>query len=154
MFRQATSSINSDELSFHSTVADAKEHLGAVDLVFTSGALHCTSDPLGNLTELLNVDAQKLFITRTIFSEGNEQVAIVQHSRLSTNGPGPLTPGVVDQDIFYPNSFVPFEHIERTSNKYGYSTRFKMREDSSVFDIEGLTLNMYGLFCEKQGVSL
>jgi putative methyltransferase (TIGR04325 family) len=137
-------------LKFFNNISDAASNLGEIDLVFTSGALHCCSDPLFFLNELLNLNAKYLFITRTSFTNSFEQVAIIQKSFLSTNGPGPLPNGFVDQAVYYPNVFVPILKVEEMITE-NYDIQFKIIEEKSAYIAGNNEIDMFGYFCIRRG---
>ena len=120
-----------------------------MDVVFTSGALHCCPDPLSFLNQLLSVEAKYLFITRTSFSEGNKVLVNVQESLLSSNGPGPLPKKFVDKAVFYPNVFVPKSEVERLISEK-YTIRFKILEDRAAYQVGGKSIDMFGYFCVRK----
>jgi putative methyltransferase (TIGR04325 family) len=149
MAQLAQKELSQPNLTFLSDLTLAKQLLGNIDLVFTSGTLHCTDDPLARLRDLLSLNPSKLFITRTCFNDSSSTKVFIQKSRLSQNGPGPLPEGFKDRDIFYPNVIVPISDIRTLIEESGYSIRFQIVEDRGVCKSGSSSFNMYGLFCEK-----
>lgn len=141
--------IANNNLKFFDNIADAIKDLGLVDLVFTSGTLHCCSKPLFFLKELINIKAKYLFITRTSFSDSSEQVASVQKSYLSTNGPGPLPAGFHDKAVYYPNVFVPKQEVEKLLSEY-YQIQFTIIEDKAAYRVGSKEMDMIGYFCIRK----
>ncbi len=138
--------IADNNLKFFDNITDAKNDLGSVDLVFTSGALHCCPEPLFFLKELISIKAKYLFITRTSFTDSLEQVANIQKSYLSTNGPGPLPAGFKDKAVYYPNVFIPKHQVEEVLSEH-YHIKFKIIEDKAAYNVGGRGIDMYGYFC-------
>ena len=129
-------------LEFFDDVVAAAGALGRVDLVFTSSALQYCPDPLHTLTQLLNVGADKFFLTRTPLAEGDETVVTTQTSMLGANGPGPLPPGHTDKAISYPVSYVPRTRVEALIRQR-YSIRFGMVEDGATLFSGGNAVNAH-----------
>lgn len=145
---QAGLAIANDHLKFFRDTASAADDLGYVDLIFSSSSLQYCPDPIGSLKELLAVSAKYIYITRTPFLNGEDTLVSIQGSMLSHNGPGPLPDGYVDQEILYPISFVPINHVEALI-KDKYNIRFKVLEDAANLFVEGKPVNTYyGIFCE------
>ncbi len=141
--------IANNNLKFFDNIADATKDLGTVDLVFTSGALHCCPQPLFFLKELINVNAEYLFITRTSFIDSTEQVAMIQKSCLSENGPGPLPDGIKDKTVYYPNVFVSKKQAEGVISE-NYHIKFKIIEDKSAYRAGKKEIDMFGYFCIRK----
>ena len=143
--------ISTNDLKFFDTVEKAHQDLGVVDLVFTSGALHCCPNPILQLEKLIDVKAQYIYITRTSFTNTLNQLVNVQKSYLSTNGPGPLPEGYIDRAVLYPNVFIPLEMIEKIINKK-YLVKFKLLEEKAVYNAGGIDIDMFGYFCIKKSI--
>lgn len=126
--------LENNELSFFSNIQGALNKTGQVDLVFSSGALHCCDDPLVVLQNLVSVKARYLYITRTCFNKGGEKFISIQHSSLSENGPGMLPSGFTDKAICYPNVFIPIDQVESVLQSE-YEIRFKILEDKEVLGL-------------------
>jgi putative methyltransferase (TIGR04325 family) len=137
--------METEELRFFSDIAAASDDLESLDIVFTSGALHCCPDPATFLNSLIAVNPKHFFITRTAFNDGSETLVNVQKSLLSSNGPGPLPSGFVDKAVFYPNVFVPLAEAEEAIGKK-YDIRFRIAEDKDAYVVGGKGIDMYGLF--------
>lgn len=137
------------ELNFFSNIDDATSDLNEVDIVFSSGALHCTPDPSSFLDGLLSIGARRLFITRTAFNDESEILVNVQKSFLSSNGPGPLPSGFVDKAVFYPNVFIPFNGVLSAIQRQ-YNIRFAILEDRNAYRVGNKGIHMYGIFCTRK----
>ncbi len=136
-------------LKFFDDIQDAAADLGHVDLIFTSGALQYTPEPLVFLARLLAVRPDHLFITRTPMNDGVDQVISVQSSRLSDNGPGVLPPGFNDYEIKYPVTFASRQKIIQMLSET-YKIRFSVDEGRFSRPMAGRSFNMYGYFFDLE----
>ncbi len=105
MVKAANANLACRGLRFFESIEEAQEDMGIVDLVFASGSLQYTPDPLAMLRRLVSIEAPHLYITRTSFNDQQETMFALQHSRLSHNGPGPLPEGFNDEGVSYPVTF-------------------------------------------------
>lgn len=135
------------DLKFFDNIRDAKNNLGLVDLVFTSGALQYCPKPLEVLKELTELGAKYVFITRTPFNDSDKNLISIQVSKLSENGPGPLPLGFRDKSVSYPITFASRREAERILNEK-YEIRFLTREDKGTFRAGKNMFDMSGYFCE------
>jgi putative methyltransferase (TIGR04325 family) len=145
MVASARSQLTDRSLSFFSSTREAAEHLGQVDLVFSSSALQYTPDPLLSLREILAVRAEHVFITRTALSTLSETISMVQTSRLANNGPGPLPDGFSDRQVQYPVTFLPKALFQSTLQE-AYAIRFEIEEEQAVFRLRGRNISHHGFF--------
>lgn len=136
-------------LNFYDNIDDAKNDLGDVDLVFTSGALHCCPEPIYYIKELVKINAKYLFITRTSFTESQDKIINIHKSYLSTNGPGYLPAGFKDKVIYYPNVFAPRREIEKIILEK-YNIKFRITEEKSVYIAGNEDLDLFGYFCIRR----
>jgi len=143
----AAKPLENDELSFFDSIESAALKLGKVDLIFTSGALGYSGEPLETLRRLLSVGAKKLFITRTCLNHSGERIVKIQRSLLSQNGPGPLPAGFEDREVFYPIVCESLVNVENLISTHGYSIAFRMIEEPAVKGKDG-PLYMFGYFAE------
>lgn len=102
--------LESESLRFFDLVEKASEGF-LPDLVFSSGALQYTPEPLDYLRRLAGVGAPLLFLTRLELSESSGEVK-VQSSMLSANGPGRMPEGVQDCEVRYPVNVVSRRKFE------------------------------------------
>lgn len=151
MVNQATS-MSTENLGFFEKIDQAKRSLGIVDLVFSSGTLHCCPDPFSALQDILNVDAEFVFITRTALLDREQTIIHIQKSNLSENGPGALDAGIKDSSILYPNVFVPRKIFEKKLSE-NYEIQFSILEGVG-YRLQHDTVNLYGYFCTRKADSL
>ena len=98
------------------------------------------------LKQLTETNAKHLFITRTAFSETDNDIFSTQVSYLSSNGPGPLPTGYTNKKMTYPVVFaskLAAENILREK----YDIRFAIIEDKSAYKVADKEIDMYGYFC-------
>jgi len=81
------SELSTPNLRFFTSIAGAKEWLGDIDLVYSSGALQYTSDPENKITELCATSARRISWERLILSPSGTK-SEKQLSLLGENGPG------------------------------------------------------------------
>jgi putative methyltransferase (TIGR04325 family) len=146
MAKEAQLLTDRGNLEFFDNIDDAKNNLGTVDLVFTSGALQYCPDPLKYLRELTNVGATNIFITRTPFNDSENSLISIQVSKLRENGPGPLPVEFEDRNVSYPITFASKHMVERILSEK-YAIRFSVNEDKGTFSAKKTKVDMYGYFC-------
>jgi putative methyltransferase (TIGR04325 family) len=148
---QGAKTLETGCLHFRSEIAAARELLGDVDVVFASGALQYTPEPLHYLQKLIDVNAQYLYITRTVLNEKDARITFMQDSRLSANGPGPLPKGFKDKTISYPIIVESKNEVEKLL-KEKYEIRFETWEDRAAHHFQGVPLHQYGYFCQRRAL--
>jgi putative methyltransferase (TIGR04325 family) len=136
-------------LQFFDHIDDAKNNLGQVDLVLTSGALQYCPDPLEFLKTLTQVGAKYIFITRTPLHDSEDNIISIQVSRLWENGPGPLPSGFEDKNVSYPITFASRREVEKILAET-YEIRFSIKEEKGTFRAGKQSYDMYGYFCERK----
>lgn len=118
MFVKAGREFETDELRFFETIEEATAWLGEIDLIYTSSAVQYMPDPLATLDLFLAANPRCVALLRSAFSE-NDQVVVLQRSRLRDNGPGPLPAGVRDRPVYYPRTYAPIEGLrEKFASNY------------------------------------
>jgi len=142
----AAAPMRDGSLDFFDDMDAARDHLGQIDLVFTSGALHCCPRPRSFLERLVALRAPRLVITRTAFRDGPGTIYSVQKSRLSTNGPGPLPPTVADRAVSYPNVVISRQDVEGVL-RTDYVIRVRLDEEAEAFSIGGEPIALGGYIC-------
>lgn len=147
MVESANKSLSGNGLSFFNNIEEARDELGKIDLVFASGSLQYTPDPLAALEKLIALKADHLYVTRTPFKDQNVTLFAVQQSRLSDNGPGPLPAGFDDGIIRYPVTFAPKREVEELI-KDTYAIRFSIQEDRNAYSVQSRKFDMCGYFCD------
>jgi len=116
-------------LKFAGSIAAARELLGEVDLLHSSGTLQCLPEPEAGLAEMLEAEPAVIALTRLSLTDG-ESYTMVQKTRLSQNGPGPLPPGFRDGAVAYPLTILNRSLFEEAVRRdYEISARY--RDESS-----------------------
>jgi putative methyltransferase (TIGR04325 family) len=141
--------IANKNLKFFDNIIEAKNDLESVDLVFTSSALQYCPNPLTFLKQLTEINAKYLFITRTPFTDIEEDIFSSQVSQLSANGPGPLPPGYTDRKITYPITYVSKSKVEKIL-KEKYLIQFTITEDKAVYSVGNKEIDLFGYFCVRK----
>jgi putative methyltransferase (TIGR04325 family) len=116
-------------LKFAGSVSAAQELLSGVDLLHSSSTLQYLPAPELGLAELVDVGAAAMALTRLSLTDG-EPFTVVQKSRLSHNGPGPLPPGFRDSRVAYPLTFLNRSRFE-TTLRQDYDIAAHYRDESS-----------------------
>lgn len=147
MVKAANANLACRGLRFFESIEEAQEDMGVVDLVFASGSLQYTPDPLAMLRRLVSIEAPHLYITRTSFNDQQETMFALQHSRLSHNGPGPLPEGFNDEGVSYPVTFSPKNDAEDVISAK-YEIRFAVKEEVGAYRVASRSFDMHGYFCD------
>jgi len=84
---QRASVLATDRLRFFTSVEQAANWLGNIDLMHSDGALHYSPDPVAALRSLCAVGAPEMLWKRTFLSETDRTEIEDQLSRLDENGP-------------------------------------------------------------------
>jgi putative methyltransferase (TIGR04325 family) len=82
-----SASILSDEVITFISSSDELPLNLSINLLFSSGTLHYTEDPIKQLTVLLSLRPEVVFFTKTLFSNKTRVITRREFSRLSGNGP-------------------------------------------------------------------
>ncbi len=146
---KAGKQFENEELKFFDTIEAARKHLGTVDLVYTSGTLQCVDKPYTYLQMLIDIEARFLFFNRLGLNRSNRDIVTIHHSKLSWNGPSGLPPGVEDQIIKYPFSFISEEKFMAQLNRK-YAVRAQFSDDSGIFNVPNQQIIGSGLLTEKK----
>lgn len=141
--------LSNHQLKFFDNISSARDDLCEIDLVFTSSALQYCPQPLHYLKALTELNAPFLFITRTPFIRGSNELITIQTSRLADNGPGPLPSGFSDKAVKYPITYASQQAVEDILSE-NYEIRFKIKEDSSVFKFNNEPIEVFGYFCARR----
>lgn len=136
-----------DELTYFTKTNEAIEHLGTADIALASGVLQYLEDPIQGLRDLMNCNANFMFITRTALADDESTHKTIHSTRLKDNGPGPLPNEYDDQRVEYPLTIVSKNLFVNTISEK-YSIICEILEDQSVHQINGIHIHQYGYLCE------
>lgn len=149
MVEKARKKVFVEHLFFDKSISGAKKRLGVIDLVFTSSALQYCPDPLDYLRKLCDLDAKFVFITRTPFVNGDDDIITIQASRISDNGPGKLPAGFKDRNITYPITYISRQTAEAVIRSK-YEIIYELEEGKGAFSFGKKDISMTGYFCVKK----
>ena len=79
--------LSTENLKFFSEISEAANWLNKIDLVYSNGALHCTSEPKEHLRKLCSLRASSMWWDRTDLST-EEEKRVTNYSLLGEHGPG------------------------------------------------------------------
>lgn len=131
--------LETDELRFFSSIADAVSDFDRVDLAFSSGTLQCVPNPTEALKMLLKPQPEYLVLARLGLTTGPAEVITIHEARLSHNGPGPLPPGCTDSKTRYPFIFPAQSEIESIISEK-YQLLLTAPDPSGVFPVNNQPL--------------
>jgi len=116
------------------TLAEAAEALGGIDLIHASSAIQYVPNPLVTLKALADLRARFFALLRFPVWD-SPQVVGLQRSRLSENGIGPMPPHISDRQVAYPVTFLNFD--EATQVLSDYEIAMLMGSPSSNYELNG-----------------
>jgi len=139
--------LESNDLQFHRSPEDAAGACPGADMMFTSGTLMYTPDPLAFARRLVACGARFLFATRQGLLEDDRTVITIQERKIS-KGVKALPPGLEDYVVRYPVTWVPrsrFESVLRERYRIG----LRVREERELFVLDGRAHPGMGYLCER-----
>ena len=114
---ERASELSSEHLRFFTSISEAANWLGPIDLVHSNGAVQYTPDPALTLRQLCERGARTMLWHRCLLS--NEEVQVdIQSSLLGDNGPGKLKK-LKEKTVRYKRTKIP-ERMFLDAHK-GYS---------------------------------
>jgi putative methyltransferase (TIGR04325 family) len=143
--------LEDDELKFFNTIDAAVQDLKSIDLIYANGALTYTDKPLNYLDQLLSLDFDLFFITRTPLNEkSRKNIVGIQLSTLSRNGQGPIPKelNIEDEIIKYPYTAISKELFEEKISEFA-KVKFLIREDKNAYQTREQNFDMFGYLVEK-----
>jgi len=97
---------------------------GGRDLLIAQGVLQYLRDPIKTFRDLLKLDFEYIYITRTIVGENLSHPIITQQVvDLSQHGPGPAPAGFADRKTSQPLTILPFESFKPSISE-DYNIKF------------------------------
>jgi len=90
--------LETNQLRFFTSIDDAANWLGSIDMVYSNGALQYTPNPEAILRTLIDLRASMLLWRRTVLA--TERETELQASRLADNGPGRIA--AANKIVSYP----------------------------------------------------
>jgi putative methyltransferase (TIGR04325 family) len=132
-------------IRFYDDLIKAKSEFELIDLVFSSSALQCVPRPYEFLTFLTECGALNVFITRGGLSTFPKELIIIQESKLSNSGPGPMPQGMRDSVVKFPVTFGQKSKFEEIINK-NYLIQVQFHEEKNVYWAGEYPIDYYGYF--------
>lgn len=142
----ASRELADSSLGFFETIEDAAQSLDRVDLVFTSGALQYSPDPLLYLRKLMGLKAKTLFVTRMGLADSGGSAIFIQRSKLSRHFAKPLPRGFADEPTSYPITVVGKKQFE-SELRLVYDIRFWARDETEGYSISDRRFDMFTYLC-------
>ena len=151
MVHECNKNINIPNLNFFKTIADAKFHLGNVDLVISNSALQYTPQPIDTLKILLGTETENIFIVRTPFHSGDKPLFYVQSSLLGGNGPGknPEYFKNIDKMTEYPLTVESLRNFRNVISA-DYNINLSWEEESNAFNNIKAEIRTYGFMASRK----
>ena len=138
-----------EELTFYSDLQEAVSD-ATFDAVYASSSIHYTPDPYATLEILCNIPSKRLVITRTPMAD--EDLILLQTSRMRDNGPGPVPPDFAAKIDFaivtYPVSILSRPLIQTNLNNLN-RTFTCVNEDKVILSPAHAPFSMYGLIVHR-----
>ncbi len=119
------------------------------DLAILSSSIQYTENPLDTLEEVIRLNPEFIYITRTALSDYDFGISLQQFSRLGENGPGTSNHKKVKKGIVHRMTAVnrnTFENVLRDR----YDIQLYLEEDMSSHKYKGKYLKYYGYFCVRK----
>ncbi len=142
--------LESEELRFYESVELAREACPDADMMFTSGAIVYTPDPLAFTRRIVAANARFLYISRQGLLEDNRTVITIQQRKIS-KGVRPLPPGMEDSTLSYPVTWVPRAAFEAAISE-GYQIELHITEEEEHFTLDGRTYRANGYLARRTGL--
>lgn len=139
-------SFETSELHFAASMREAQERLQDVDLLHSSGTLQYVPDPQMTLREFIACQPAAIFLNRLVLSASSGMI-MVQESRLSANGPGPLPQGIKDRLCRYPVTYYPKQLLEDLISQ-SHQIKLRFADTKTLIGDREILVNT-GLFAER-----
>lgn len=124
--------LQNNELKFISSIEDISEK---IDFIHSSSALQYVPDPYQFTKTLINLNADYVFFNRMMFNESDRDFVTIQHSPLSSNGPGKMPKDYTDKIISYPHTTISLPKFDLMFAENNYSTDWIFDEPSGSYKI-------------------
>ena len=144
-----SSNLANDQLEFYKSIGEAISDGFSPNLVMASSSLEYTKNPMETLRELINLDADFLYLTRSALTLEPDLITAEQSTRLKDNGPGPLPDEFKDCDVNYWIRILPMSLVREELSKK-YELLFTSLEAEKVLRIRDLTVNQYGILARRK----
>lgn len=135
------------------TLVDNLNNLPPIDFIYTSCALHYTSNPYGFLNDLLKVNATAVLFNRMMFNENDRDIITIQKSRLQDNGPGPMPLKYSDKLISYPHTTLSFNKFNSIVSR-SYELKWSFNEATGNYKLGNEPIVGRGVFYIRNTATL
>jgi len=142
-----SSSLAGEELGFYKSIAEAVRDGFLPDLVIASSSLEYTENPIESLQELINLEAEYFYITRSALTLGSKSIAAKQVSRLKHNGPGPLPDEFQDCVMHYRICVLPLKLVQQMLSKK-YDILFTSLETEDAIKVGSQSVDHFGILAK------
>ncbi len=145
---QAKKLISDEELEFVTSISEATQNLsGQIDVAILGSSLQYTREPLVTLKELLELNPDFIWITKTPLTDSNYPIQTFQRSRLWDNGPGKSVGRISNREVEYPITICSISALEELLCR-DYEIIFRL--DEGPFSLNGNDYQLKGYFCGKK----
>jgi putative methyltransferase (TIGR04325 family) len=134
------------ELTFRTSIEEAKKLLESIDLIHVGGSIQYFSDPIQVLRQLVKLDSTWIIFFRTPLSESKTRI-VKQSSKIGDNGPGHLENRNKNKIVSYPVTFVPRKLFEEIVSEY-YEILYYFKENE-YSNVNGELIELFGYVCKK-----
>lgn len=106
------------------------------DIFFTSGTMQCISDPLPVLERGFASAGQAVILARNCFCDTD--IFRVHHSRLYSNGNGPIPKGFKNIKVSYPHRTLQESRVHDIAARNGFRCVARIGEESGLLRLNGM----------------
>ena len=143
--------LESNNLKFVSSFDDIRNL--EFDVIYSNYAISYTDDPYTYLTNLLNLNFKKFYMTNTSIGEFDEDYIIgIQESDLKTNGVGrdiPQNLNISNKKIRYPFTIMNRLNFEKIINQNS-DIIYTIKEQDSAYKTAKGNFDLYGILVESR----
>jgi len=144
MVKKGQEMFENEELKFFDDLRLVRENMESVELLYSSNCFQYVPEPYNLIKELVNFDAKFCFFTKIPLVDRNNEIVLIQESKLSENGHGPLPRGIQDSVAKYPATMLSKQKFE-TIVKEKFNLRLQF-DEGKMFQTGNLTINGFGYF--------
>jgi putative methyltransferase (TIGR04325 family) len=109
-------------VNFH----DLQKQESNIDLLYSSCALQYTDAPEETLSQLLQLKAKTICFSRIVLTEGDNEINILEVSKISGNGPMQLRSKFLEKNVCYKSTALPIALFESKVEEF-YTIQFRIQ---------------------------
>jgi putative methyltransferase (TIGR04325 family) len=138
------------QLRYFTSLKGAADALdGRLDLAFSSCSLQYMPDPLKELEQLMELNAPRMFLTRTSLSEDGKDYITIRRGTADDTGPGPAPSEFAGSTFAVPLTIVSRDKFcAKIVERYDICTT--VREDIGWYNLNGLSVDNFGFYCRSR----